>query len=120
MLNDAAKEIRNNSAAKGFACSWDIVPEKLMLIVTELAEIMEVYRMKPAGQWAAWGKGIHISSLKQFEVTQEDENHFAEEVADTFIRLLDLCAGLGIDIEKAITSKVDFNLTREYRHGKAI
>ena len=78
---------------KGF---WDEkrnIGEALMLTVTELAEAMEAYRH------------------------QDDEN-FREELADTFIRLLDLCGGLGIDIQAEIAKKSEKNKARPYKHGK--
>ena len=40
------------------------------------------------------------------------------ELADTFIRLLDLCGGLGIDIEQEIAKKSEKNKSRPYKHGK--
>ena len=64
-----------------------------MLIVTELAEAMESYR-------------------------HQDDDNFREEIADTFIRLLDLCGGLGIDIEEEINKKSQKNKNRPYKHGK--
>lgn len=78
---------------KGF---WDQernIGEALMLIVTELAEAMEAYRV-------------------------QDQDNFREELADTFIRLLDLCGGLNIDIEQEIYKKAQRNKTRPYKHGK--
>jgi NTP pyrophosphatase (non-canonical NTP hydrolase) len=46
---------------------------------------------------------------------------FASEIADTVIRILDLCAALGIDIEEAVRVKMKYNETRANRHGgKAI
>jgi NTP pyrophosphatase (non-canonical NTP hydrolase) len=79
--------------SKGF---WDKernVGEALMLIVTELAEAMEAHR-------------------------KQDKENFDEELADTFIRLFDLCGGLGIDIEAQIMKKCEKNKTRPYKHGK--
>ena len=79
--------------SKGF---WDEkrnIGEALMLIVTELAEGMEAYR-------------------------KQDDANFREEMADTFIRLFDLCGGLGIDIEAEIMKKCEKNKTRPYKHGK--
>jgi NTP pyrophosphatase (non-canonical NTP hydrolase) len=64
-----------------------------MLIVTELAEAMEAHR-------------------------KQDDANFKEELADTFIRLLDLCGGLNIDIEKEIYEKSMRNKKRPYKHGK--
>ena len=78
---------------KGF---WDQernIGEALMLTVTELAEAMEGYR-------------------------HQDHDNFREELADTFIRLFDLCGGLGIDIEAEIIKKAEKNKSRPYKHGK--
>ena len=78
---------------KGF---WDKernIGEALMLIVTELAEAMEAYRKK-------------------------DDENFKEELADTFIRLFDLCGGMKIDIEAEIIKKAEKNKARPHMHGK--
>ncbi|HLF18181.1 MAG TPA: nucleotide pyrophosphohydrolase [Candidatus Omnitrophota bacterium] len=78
---------------KGF---WDEkrnIGEALMLIVTELAEAMEGYR-------------------------HQDNDNFREELADAFIRMFDLCGGLGIDIEGEIAKKSIKNKKRPYKHGK--
>ena len=78
---------------KGFWEKERNIGEALMLIVTELAEAMEGYR-------------------------QQDQANFKEELADTFIRLFDLCGGLGIDIEAEIKKKAEKNKSRPYKHGK--
>lgn len=39
------------------------------------------------------------------------------ELADIIIRVLDICAHHGIDIEQAIEDKMAFNAHRPYRHG---
>lgn len=92
-LNELAALCHRIAVEKGF---WDgerNIGEALMLIVTELAEAMEAHR-------------------------HQDDANFKEELADTFIRLLDLCGGLNIDIEKEIYQKSLHNTTRPYKHGK--
>ena len=92
-LNDLAKLCHSIAVEKGF---WDKdrnLGEALMLIVTELAEAMEAHRI-------------------------QDEQNFKEELADSFIRLLDLCGGLKIDIEEEIYKKSIKNKNRPYKHGK--
>lgn len=42
----------------------------------------------------------------------------ADEIADTFIRLGDLCGYLGLDIDSHIRAKMAYNATREKLHGK--
>ena len=41
----------------------------------------------------------------------------AVELADAIIRILDYCAFAGIDIEKALEIKHEYNKSRPYRHG---
>lgn len=92
-LNELAALCHTIAVEKGF---WDQernMGEALMLIVTELAEAMEGYR-------------------------RQDQENFKEEIADAFIRLLDLCGGFQIDIEEEIEKKSRKNMHRPYKHGK--
>lgn len=92
-LNELSAICHGIAREKGF---WDEERnrgEALMLIVTELAEAMEAYR-------------------------KQDDANFREEIADTFIRLFDLCGGLDIDIEEEIAKKSQKNIKRPYKHGK--
>ena len=84
---------------KGF---WDKdrnFGEALMLIVSELGEAIEAYRKEGLGSY-------------------EVKDSTIDELADTFIRLFDLCGGLEIDIERQIKWKLNFNKSREKLHGK--
>jgi NTP pyrophosphatase (non-canonical NTP hydrolase) len=42
---------------------------------------------------------------------------FASELADVVIRVMDLAEAMGIDLEREILLKHEYNLTREHRHG---
>lgn len=77
--------------------------ESLMLVVTELAEAVEELRV-PDAQFEYKGKNGKPEG-------------FAVELADAVIRLLDLAQFKGIDLERVILEKLDYNLTRGYRHG---
>jgi NTP pyrophosphatase (non-canonical NTP hydrolase) len=55
--------------------------------------------------------------INQFKAVVKDT--FEDEIADTIIRLFDLCGWLGIDIHKHIMLKLNYNSTRPYKHGKA-
>ena len=92
-LNELAQMCHKIAVEKGFWEKERNIGEALMLIVTELAEAMEAHRVK-------------------------DQENFKEEIADTFIRLLDLCGGLKIDIEDEIARKSSKNKNRPYKHGK--
>ena len=43
---------------------------------------------------------------------------FEDEIADTVIRIFDMCEGFGIDLERHIELKLEYNRTRPYKHGK--
>jgi len=46
---------------------------------------------------------------------------FAAELADVIIRVLDTAGALGLDMERALSLKHEYNKTRPHRHGdKAI
>jgi len=92
-LNELAQICHSIAVEKGFWEKERNIGEALMLIVTELAEAMEGYR-------------------------KQDKENFKEELADAFIRLLDLCGGLKIDIEDEIVRKSMKNKNRPYKHGK--
>lgn len=64
-----------------------------MLVVTELAEAAEAVR-------------------------HNDPENFAEELADTYIRLMDITAACEINVEIEIRKKMDANWKRPKRHGK--
>ena len=44
---------------------------------------------------------------------------FPTELADTIIRILDICEESGIDAEPAMQLKHDYNGSRPYKHGKS-
>ncbi len=97
-IQDWVRGCHSSARRKGF---WDKkrnVGEMLMLIVSELGEAIEAHR------------GGQFGLLKK--------DTFEDELADTAIRLFDLCGGLGIDLEKQIAWKMNFNQSRAQKHGK--
>lgn len=99
MLNQLGKQILEINKANG----WDVatfddwgnpekVATKLALIHSEVSEALEAIRNK-------------------------DEDNFAEELADIVIRVLDLSAGLEIDMDDEVQIKLEENKKRGYRHG---
>ena len=71
------------------------VGEKLMLIVSEVAEAMEGHRKNKMDE--------HLPHRKSVEV----------ELADAVIRIFDLAGAMGLDMGGAIAQKMDYNATRE-------
>lgn len=72
------------------------------LLHSEVSEMLEAYRDKQmVTSKDATGKPIGMPS----------------EVADVFIRLLDVCYRYKIDLEEEFLTKMAYNETRGYRHG---
>ena len=88
----------------------------LALIVTELAEAIEALRERREAT-------DPVMKLKESDPTYKTEDWketFEEEIADVFIRLFDFCGNYGIDIETFINFKMDYNESREWKHGKTL
>lgn len=47
-----------------------------------------------------------------------DDSEFCEELADVIITALSIAGALGIDIDKAVRRKMEFNKGRSWKHGK--
>mgnify|MGYP001005592030 FL=1 len=117
-LNKLRDEIHEYAISKGF---WDKERETgtlLMLCVSELAEAMEADRnvLYADLELIEKDKENFIDFKWSFENSIKDT--FEDELADTIIRILDLCGAKGIDIEKHIELKMKYNATRERMHGK--
>jgi NTP pyrophosphatase (non-canonical NTP hydrolase) len=122
-LNTVAVAIVHWRARKGFDTHWKNCPEKLMLVVTELGEAMEAYRHlhEKTLNMLQGGAACGQLSLYADQIPKEQQkvaDNFAEEIADTFIRLLDMTGSLGINIAKQIAEKMATNEKRPHKHGK--
>ncbi len=123
-LNNLAKEIYKNNVDKGFYEKPSSTGERLMLIVSELSEALEADR-KPDKEGRADRPGFEdiyqtdITDNRYKELFEEFiKNSFEDEIADSIIRLLDLCGNQEIDIDWHIEQKLKYNKLREYKHGK--
>lgn len=109
-INELCKESHETARAKGWYSEGDRnTGELIALIHSELSEALEHSR--------------HCSkdTLKEvFYDTSGKPDGFAIEIADTIIRIADLCGYLGIDLEEAIRIKTEYNKTRANRHGGKI
>lgn len=103
-LNTAAHIIHKTAKEHGW---WDgeprELPEILMLAVSELAEALQEYR--------------DMRAPHEIYHNGDKPEGVPIEIADCIIRLLDYCAYAKIDIENAIHTKHQYNITRPYRHG---
>lgn len=104
-LNEMAKEFHALAIEKGwYDGDKRTVPELLCLIHSEVSEALDEYRN---GNMNTYFSGVKPDG-------------FDIEVADIIIRILDICAYLEINIDKAIKVKHEYNKTRPYRHGNKI
>jgi NTP pyrophosphatase (non-canonical NTP hydrolase) len=120
-LNKLSEDIYNANKEKGFWDNERNVGETLMLVVTELAEAMEVHRKTGDIR-------IHPDDKKTVEGVSEElfpstfvmlaKDTFGDEIADALIRIFDLAGGFGIDLDFHVSQKLRYNATREYKHGK--
>ena len=129
MFNELSKKINTGVREKGF---WDsmhksvdyvgdyiaeyglsneivkatkdaFIAQKIGLVMSEWGEALEAMR-KPNYEANGYGIGVKDS--------------FVDEIADTIIRLLDLCGELEIDIDAQMEWKMNYNKSREAKHGK--
>ena len=82
------------------------------LLVDAIADELEAHRK---------GRFANLEAYEEFSEDFDDaiKDTFEDEIADSVIRLLDMCGGLDIDIDTHIRLKLEYNKTRERLHGKS-
>ena len=99
-LNELAKEAYKQAHSNGFYDHANIADDvktiliKLLLINGEVNEAVEVLRK------------------------DQGSDRLHEELADVFIRLFDLAGYVNMDVESCVSSKMEYNKLRKYRHGR--
>ena len=128
MLNKLAIEIHENAKLKGFFDSEKNIGEMLCLIHSEVSEALEADRENHYTELSSiqlkgmadkdFGNTYHYDDIFNLGFEEDVKNTFEDELADVVIRVLDLCAFKGIDIESHIKAKMRYNAMREHKHGK--
>ena len=102
-IKDLVEESHSAAVQKGWHESKRSIPELLCLIHSEISEALEEYR-----------NGHKPSEI--YYVKDKPEG-LPIELADTVIRIADLCGLYKIDLEEALRIKASYNKTRPHRHG---
>lgn len=122
MINELAKQVHENAKSKGFFEKEKNIGEMLCLIHSEVSEALEADRN---GRFADIHKTVPLDQIMKLKndsfngwFEKYHKNTFEDELADIVIRVMDLCAFKGIDLERHIEAKMRYNSLREYKHGK--
>lgn len=86
-----------------YVLSVDQVLSKLMLITTEVAEAAE---------------DVRTGAMRTVMSDSGKPEGLPSELADIVIRVMDVCGGLGIDLDEEIRIKVAYNRRRPAMHNK--
>lgn len=122
-IGEVAEAVHAMALEKGFGETPVNIDQKLLLAVGEIIEAQEELRKG----WSAYDIYTYLNEGYGPETVmrglddlgpEEKPEGFAIEIADALIRLLQLCAALGIDIQTAMEAKINYNATRPYKHGK--
>lgn len=119
MINELAKQVHQNAKDKGFFEKEKNIGEMLCLIHSEVSEALEADRKNnycPVNILGVYGWTDDESFVTHFKETTK--NTFEDELADIVIRVMDLAAFKGIDLEAHIKAKMRYNSMREKYHGK--
>lgn len=129
MLNELAKQIHENAKSKGFYNGEKNTGELLCLIHSEVSEALEADRKKLYTNVSEiklkgladknYGTSFYDDEIFKDFFTTCVKNTFEDELADVVIRVLDMCAYRGIDIESHIKAKMRYNSSRKFMHGKS-
>ncbi len=114
-LNEMSKTVFDQAVEKGWYDNKEetdsqYLARALMNLHSEISELWESYRKNQLYELCDKANGME--DLKLMPLVNVEE-----ELADIVIRVLDTSKRLGINIEKAVEIKHQYNKSRPYRHG---
>ena len=104
MLNELANMVHENAVNHGWWEDKRSFGEIIALFHSEVSEAWEEYRN-------------HRMPTETYFGDNGQPEGIPTELADVIIRVLDYCGQEGIDIERALLDKHNYNKTRPYKHG---
>jgi len=109
-FNSFVHDVRETVISKGFHESpeYETVPHFCMMVITELAEIVEYDRTD----------SFKEPCDKKFGKVPIGISKIEEEVADAMMRLMSFAEKHGLNLGRAIQLKHLFNTMRPRKHGK--
>ncbi len=107
-LNTLAAEAQRIAVEHGF--TDNSIGDDIALMHSELSEALEDHR------------NGHATTHVWYETKQPIDKPcgIPSEMADVVIRVAHFCAKHGIDLDKAVAEKMEYNATRPYKHGKVM
>lgn len=119
MLNELAQKVFQIATSKGWYDNdkGKNMGERLALIHAEVSEALEADRKDSycGLTMINWDALPDSEFMGCYDIGVKGT--FEEEMADIVIRVLDMCALKGIDIEKHIWAKMRYNSMRPHLHG---
>lgn len=140
-LNYLKNKIHAGVKEKGFVDGSRTLVEQLGLVVCEIAEAIEEVRkgFGPNEVYYSGEKKLDVFGVDKYRTqktvaTAPFQGRYAfingketvmcnkpegvgPEIADAIFRLLGICGEFGIDIEAIAKQKMEYNATREHKHG---
>ena len=119
MINKLSKEVHSNNKAKGFYDDSKNLGEMLALIHSEVSEALEadrkdIYTSENIFAVNGWTSDADFKDSFKRKV----KDSFEDELADIMIRVMDLAAFKGVNLEEHIKAKMRYNALRPHKHGK--
>ncbi|MYX21982.1 hypothetical protein GTY77_18230 [Streptomyces sp. SID8380] len=121
-INELVQEAHQNAVSKGWWEGDRSFGELIALMHSELSEALEDYRNGKAVNkvWYEYkeedGEISRVSGFIRNGVLGKPCG-IPSELADVVIRVFDTCGRYGIDLERIIEEKMEYNATRPQRHG---
>lgn len=120
-LNKLSKQFNEFVKKAGF--NGNNIPLRMMLTHSEISEAFEAFRKDHFANPAPFKQLMKGYTPEDSPITfkasfeEHIKDSMEDELADSVIRLLDLCAYLDVDIEFYIEQKMAYNEMRGFKYG---